>query len=150
MKTLGTAFQTSFTVKQCADAFEAGATDARGGAAKFAEVIASSRGHGDYGFFTPEAGALAAAHDDHPDFTVGFAVGKWVNNAVGADRVVQMYVHDRGSHREVELVSSYRLGGKSGSQKLLDKVSARSRSRTRAFGSRDHASPHGPVMAHLD
>ena len=115
-------FSTTFTVKQCGQAFQAGIVEGRGLSSKIGGLTAKLMGGQSLNFYTPERDSpFAVLDDDPPAFSVGVAVPK----AQGAHKNgtnVHMYVWDRGSHRDVALWAHHSIAGGSHATQLIDAV----------------------------
>ena len=119
-----TTFTTSLTVAQCGAAFRGAGDTARGGLkSKVARGIATSvydvPGEMANGYFELDDGPFAAVSEDPPAFSVGTHILKFVGGGAGEGTTLQMYVWDRGDHREVTLIALHKLtGGKRASRYL--------------------------------
>lgn len=112
MKQKGIVFTTWLSVKQCAELFRSAADSTRGIKARMSEVAASAMGNSEtVGFYTPNFDSPFATVDGVPDFAIGFNVLKFVGGGQGNGTHVHMYVDDRGSERNVQLVSAHGLTG---------------------------------------
>jgi hypothetical protein len=115
----GIVFRTNLTIQECASIFRDAAESARGPKAKFSEFAAKVAGNGEaVGFYTPKFDSPFAAVDGIPDFAVGINILKFAGGAQGNATPVHMYVDDRNSHREVQLVSRHGLTGGGRSARL--------------------------------
>jgi hypothetical protein len=73
-------------------------------------------------WYTPEdRSVFAALNDDKPTFSVGVGVPK-AQGAHANGSNVEMYVWDRGSHRDVALWAHHSLTGGAHAGKLMDAV----------------------------
>lgn len=73
------------------------------------------------GYFELDDGPFAAVSDDPPTFSVGTHILKFVGGGAGEGTTIQMYVWDRGDHREVTLISPHKLTGGMRSTRFLAK-----------------------------
>ena len=108
----GVVFTTSLSLKDCANIFRHAAQSSRGAKAKMVEMGARAAGNHDaVGFYTPRFDSPFAAVDGVPDFAIGFNVIKFMGGARGNGTHVHMYVDEKGSTRDVQLISSHGLTG---------------------------------------
>ncbi|MFG1808381.1 hypothetical protein [Streptomyces sp. NPDC049040] len=116
---------TTLTVKQCAEVFREGASQARGIGSMLGGIAAKVAGNDQSGFFTPtDNSPFAALDDDPPAFSVGALIPKFSAGAQGNGTAIHMYVWDRGATRAVELFSPHGIGGGMHASKLVTKVGA--------------------------
>jgi hypothetical protein len=116
---------TTLTVKQCAEVFRQGASQARGIGSMIGGLAAKAAGNDQSGFFTPSSNSpFAALDDDPPVFSVGALIPKFSAGAQGNGTAIHMYVWDRGATRLVHLLSPHGLGGGMHASKLVTKVGA--------------------------
>lgn len=112
-------FQTSASVKECGMRFKSGIEEGRGVSAWIGGVTAALMGGSTLTWYTPEDDSpFAALNDDRPAFCIGVGVPK----AQGAHlhgTNVNMYVWDRGSHRDVALLAHHSLTGGAHATKLM-------------------------------
>lgn len=118
-------FKTSLSVRDCGEGFRSGITDGRGASAKIGGLMAKVMGGESLSWYTPrDDSPFASLNDDPPAFTVGVGVPK----AQGAHQNgsnVEMYVWDRGGHREVALWAHHSLTGGAHATKLMEAVRSR-------------------------
>lgn len=111
----GVVFTTTLTIRECSDMFRQAADRVRGGFGRMLSggaKMANSPYPND--FFTPTFDSPFATVDGVPDFAVGiviFAVG-------GSPKPVHMYVDEKNSFREVQLISKHGLTGGSRSARI--------------------------------
>jgi hypothetical protein len=115
-------FKTQLGVKECGARFQSAITDGRGMSARVGGLTAKLMGGESLTWYTPEDNSpFAKLDDDRPAFSVGVAVPK----AQGAHlhgTQVNMYVWDRGGHREVVLLAHHSLAGGAHASQLLESV----------------------------
>lgn len=122
MKVVEQRFVTQRSVREVAGWFQDAAHESRGFGSKFSGTVARATGYGgELEFFTPRDDSPFSGLDDDPeDFCVGVHIPKGYGGGRGATRTVQMAIWDRGSAREVVVVSPYGMGEGSGARKLVD------------------------------
>ena len=119
-------FQTSASVKECGQRFQSGIVNGRGLSSKFGGLTAKLLGvrvsAGTRQGMTPRS--QRASNDDPPAFSVGVGVPK----AQGAHQHgthVQMYVWDRGNHRDVMLAAHHSLAGGAHANQSIQAVTSK-------------------------
>jgi hypothetical protein len=113
-------FRTSLSVKDCGQRFQSAITNSRGMSAKIGGITAQLMGGKSLIWYTPQDDSpFAALNDDPPAFAVGVGVPK-AQGAHAKGTNLQMYVWDRGGHRDVVLWSHHSLTGGSHATKLMD------------------------------
>ena len=114
-------FRTSMSTQHCGAAFKSGIEDGRGTSARVGGVTVGLMGGESLSWYTPQDdSAFASLNDDPPAFTVGVGVPKALGHANGTK--LEMYVWDRGTHREVILWAHHSVTGASHATKLMDAV----------------------------
>lgn len=118
-------FQTSASVRECGQRFQSGIVNGRGLSSKFGGLTAKLLGGESLSWYTPgDDSPFAALNDDPPAFSVGVGVPK----AQGAHQHgthVQMYVWDRGNHRDVMLAAHHSLAGGAHANQLIQAVTSK-------------------------
>lgn len=118
-------FRTSLSIKECGGAFKSGVEEGRGMSAKLGGITAKLMGGESLSWYTPRDNSVfASLNDDPPAFTVGAGVPK-AQGAHANGTNLEMYVWDRGGHREVVLWAHHSLTGASHATKLMDAVRSR-------------------------
>jgi hypothetical protein len=117
-------FQTSASVKECGMRFKSGIEGGRGISAWIGGVTATVMGGKALTWYTPEDDSpFAALNDDPPSFSIGVAVPKAQGAHINGTNV-NMYVWDRGGHRDVALMAHHSLAGGAHATKLLSAARA--------------------------
>jgi hypothetical protein len=112
-------FQTSLTVQECGLRFKSGIESGRGASAWIGGVTAKVMGGETLSWYTPQDNSpFASLNNDRPSFCVGVGVPK-ANGAHTNGTNVEMYVWDRGGHRDVMLWAHHSLTGGSHATKLM-------------------------------
>lgn len=115
-------FETSASVKECGTGFQAGIMGGRGFSSKLGGLTAKLMGGESLTWYTPkDTSVFAVLDDDPPGFTVGVGVPK-AQGAHAKGSNIEMYVWDRGEHRDVMLWAHHSLTGGSHATKLMDAV----------------------------
>ena len=118
-------FTTSLSVKDCGMGFQNGIKEGRGASAKIGGLTAKLMGGESLSWYTPQDNSVfASLNDDRPTFTVGAGVPK-AQGAHANGSNVEMYVWDRGGHREVVLWAHHSLTGAAHATKLMEAVRSR-------------------------
>jgi hypothetical protein len=118
-------FKTGLSVKECGAAFQSGVQDGRGMSARLGGLTAKLMGGESLSWYTPQdKSVFASLNDDPPAFAVGVGVPK-AQGAHANGTNLEMYVWDRGDHREVVLWAHHSLTGASHATKLMDAVKSR-------------------------
>lgn len=133
-----TVIWTRLAIRECGATFEKAARQAQGIGSKMAGLGARIKGgRNDLEFYTPDDNSpFATLDDDAPDFSVGVHVPRFYGGAIGNATNVQMQVWDRGSEREVLVISNYPVGGGTHAGQIIKKLVA-------AFTSADSAARIG-------
>jgi hypothetical protein len=126
MKTSGFNFTTQDSMQDIANQFKQFANSMQGGAAKLAGGLRRALGKMSDAqgveFFTPKGNdPFDALNTDPPGFAVGVTIPKFIGTG-GGNIVLQLYLWDRGSHREGRVVTPYSSGAASASRNALDQL----------------------------
>ncbi len=139
--------RTSLSVKECGGAFKSGVEEGRGMSAKLGGITAKLMGGESLSWYTPQDNSVfASLNDDPPVFTVGAGVPK-AQGAHTNGTNLEMYVWDRGDHREVVLWAHHSLTGASHATKLMDAVMFRIDPDSDSIGAEPAQPQPGPAAA---
>jgi hypothetical protein len=126
MKTSSVSFTTHESVQDVATHFRLFATSKYSGAVKLAaglrRITGTLAGATGVEFFTPKGDDQFDAIDtDPPSFSVGASIPKLSGTGDG-NVVIQLYLWERGTHRDGRIITAYSLGARSASLRALDEV----------------------------
>ncbi len=125
MKAITEDFITDLSVRECSAAFRVGAEASYGGMRKFASLVTKmqDRASAQFSFFTPRPDEVFGDLDEDPPTWSGGVTVPGVTKVNGTlEMVVQIYVWERGSHREVQIIAPYGIGEKGSTSRVLDRI----------------------------
>ena len=115
--------------------------------ARLGGLTAKLMGGESLSWYTPQDNSVfASLNDDPPAFTVGAGVPK-AQGAHANGTNLEMYVWDRGGHRDVVLWAHHSLTGASHAIKLMDAVRTRIEPGSALSGAAPHQAQSGPAAA---
>ncbi len=115
----GVVFSTTVTIKACADLFRQGHQSTRGTTARLTELLDKAGRQGLAEFYTPTDDDPFASVDGVPDFSVGVQILGGIGGVRAGGTPIHMYVFEHGSHRQVQLVSTYTITGGTGAARVV-------------------------------
>ena len=124
MRTLGTRLNTLLATKDLAEYFRQATESLYGLKGRFGSLARSftQPGGNSFEYFTPrDDSPFSSLEEDKPGFSVGVNIPKFAGTG-GGETTVHMYVWDRGSHREVVLVSPHTIGSASSAKKAVSRI----------------------------
>ena len=115
-------FKTPLRVKECGARFQSAIINGRGASARIGGLAAKLMGGETLTWYTPrDDSPFATLDDDPPAFSVGVGVPK-AQGAHANGTNLNMFVWDRGSHREVVILAHHSLTGGAHANQLLEAV----------------------------
>ncbi len=120
MSQKGVVFETTLSIKDCADLFRQGWQTTRGSTSRLTELLDRATGQGLADFYTPTADDdPSASVDGVPDFSVGVQILGGIGGIRAGGTPIHMYIFEQQAKREVQLVSAYSITGGTGAARVV-------------------------------